>query len=55
MHLYNLADDIGERHDLAEQMPERVDAMRRRLHDWYVEVDAKFLQPKDGREPWRPE
>ncbi|MEW4530397.1 sulfatase [Maioricimonas sp. JC845] len=55
VHLYNLADDIGERHDLAEQMPERVDAMRRRLHDWYVEVDAKFLQPKDGREPWRPE
>ncbi|QDU40752.1 Arylsulfatase [Maioricimonas rarisocia] len=55
VHLYNLAEDIGERHDLAEQMPERVDAMRRQLHAWYRDVDAKFLQPKDGREPWRPE
>ena len=29
--------------------------MRARLHAWYEEVDAKFLQKKDdGPEPWRP-
>ncbi|TVS13646.1 MAG: sulfatase [Planctomycetaceae bacterium] len=55
VHLYNLAEDIGERHDLAEQNPERVQAMRQRLHQWYTEVDAKFLEAKpDGPQPWRP-
>ena len=55
VHLYNLKEDIGERHDLAEKHPERVAAMRRRLHEWYRQVDAKFLRPKpDGPEPWRP-
>ncbi len=55
VHLYNLAEDIGERHDLAEQEPERVRAMRQRLHEWYTEVDAKFLEPHpDGPQPWRP-
>ncbi|MEZ6071570.1 MAG: hypothetical protein R3C10_15220 [Pirellulales bacterium] len=55
VHLYNLADDLGERHDLVDEHPERVDAMRRRLHEWYIEVGAKFLQAKDGGpQPWRP-
>jgi len=54
-HLYNLQEDIGERTDLAAKMPEKVGKMRNRLHAWYKEVDAKFLQPKDGGpEPWRP-
>jgi len=55
VHLYNLADDIGERDDLASAQPERVAKMRARLHQWYRVVDAKFLQPKgDGPKPWRP-
>ena len=29
--------------------------MRKRLHQWYKEVDAKFLQEKDGNTPWNPE
>lgn len=53
-HLYNLATDLGERHDVAAQHPERVRGMRRKLHAWYQDVDAKFLQPKDGKTPWRP-
>ena len=28
--------------------------MRQLLHDWYREVDAKFLRERDGRTPWRP-
>ena len=53
--LYNLAEDTGERHDLADSMPDKVTAMRNRLHQWYKDVDAKFLQAKDGGpEPWRP-
>jgi arylsulfatase A-like enzyme len=56
VHLYNLAEDIGERHDLAKQHPDRVAAMRQRLHEWYRQVDAKFLQAKpNGPQPWRSE
>lgn len=55
VHLYNLAKDIGERTDLAAEMPDRVGAMRGRLHDWYDDVDAKFLVARpDGPQPWRP-
>ena len=55
VHLYNLKDDIGERNDLAATMPDRVAQMRRSLHAWYEEVDAKFLRAKQGGpEPWRP-
>ena len=56
VHLYNLAEDIGERNDVANQHPARVKEMRLRLHRWYKEVDAKFLQRKspDGPKPWRP-
>jgi len=57
VQLYNLADDIGERNNLAQQQPERVAQMRAKLHEWYKQVDAKFLRPKkeDGPMPWRPE
>lgn len=55
VHLYNIKLDVGERHDLADQHPERVERMRAKLHAWYKEVDAKFLQPKgDNKNPWRP-
>ena len=55
VQLYNLKSDLEERNDLARQMPERVSEMRRRLHAWYQEVDAKFLRPKKGGPlPWRP-
>ena len=56
VHLYNLKLDIGERQDLASEYPQRVEQMRSKLHAWYKQVDAKFLQPKgNGRQPWRPE
>lgn len=54
-HLFNLKDDLGERHDLAKEHPERVEAMRKKLHAWYKSVDAKFLRAKpNGPEPYRP-
>ena len=55
-HLYHIQNDIGEREDLADRHPDRVNEMRRRLHRWYVDVNAKFLMPKpDGPAPWRPD
>jgi arylsulfatase A-like enzyme len=56
VHLYDLKNDIGERNDLSEKMPEKVDQMSKRLHTWYREVDAKLLEQKPGGPmPWRPE
>ena len=54
VQLFDLKNDIGERNDLAEKMPGKVQEMRRRLHAWYKTVDAKFLQEKDGKIPWSP-
>ena len=54
-HLYDLKNDIGERNDLAEQMPEKAAELRKRLFEWYQDTGARFLEPKDGRAPWRPE
>jgi len=55
VHLYDLKLDTGEREDLSSRYPERVDLMRNKLHAWYAEVDAKFLEPKgDNQHPWRP-
>lgn len=55
IHLYDLQMDIGEREDLASVYPQRVKTMRAKLHAWYKQVDAKFLQRKDdGPMPWRP-
>jgi len=54
VHLYNLKSDIGEKTDLAEQNPDQVKGMRKRLHAWYKKVDARFLQEHQGRTPWHP-
>ncbi len=55
--LYNIEEDIEEQDDLSSAQPERVQMMREQLHDWYEEVGARFLRPReDGEEmPWRPE
>ncbi|MDG1875084.1 MAG: sulfatase [Mariniblastus sp.] len=54
VQLFDLKNDIGETHDVSSEMPDKVKQMRERLHQWYREVDAKFLQQKDGRNPWNP-
>jgi arylsulfatase A-like enzyme len=55
VHLYDLETDLGERNDLASDHGARVDDMRKRLHAWYRDVDAKFLSAlPDGPAPWQP-
>ena len=54
-HLFDLDKDIHERSDLAKRHPRIVKKMRMNLHNWYKEVDAKFLRAKEkGPQPWRP-
>lgn len=54
VQLYDLDTDPGELNDLAGARSEDVTRLRGRLHGWYKSVDAKFLRPKDGQEPWKP-
>ncbi|MDB4543787.1 sulfatase-like hydrolase/transferase, partial [Akkermansiaceae bacterium] len=56
VHLYNLKNDLSEKNDVKESNEERVKEMRAKLHAWYKDTDAKFLQKKKGQEeePWRP-
>jgi len=55
VQLFNLERDLGEQHDVSAQHPERMDRLRTQLHDWYDDVDARFLRAKEnGPEPWRP-
>jgi arylsulfatase A-like enzyme len=55
VQLYNLAEDLSEKNDLAAKEPQRVTEMRQQLHAWYKEVGAKFLSAKkNGPKPWQP-
>jgi len=53
MHLYNLSKDPGEKNDIANKYPKRVEQLTALLFAWYIEVDAQFLTPKDNINPWQ--
>ncbi len=56
VHLYDLSKDLSEHEDLSTVHPGQVSKMRKKLHQWYEDVDAKFLEAKgkEGKKPWRP-
>jgi len=41
-HLFNLSDDIGEQHNLAESMPKKVAEMEKALFAYLSEIDAQL-------------
>ena len=45
LQLYNLADDIGERRNLASELPEKTSELLTDLQTWQSEVHAEFPQP----------
>ena len=51
MELYDINNDIGEAHDLANQMPEKVQELDKKLMDYMKEVDAELLQNGDPGKP----
>jgi arylsulfatase A len=55
VELYNLRDDIGEKHNLAAEMPEKVDELRKRLHDWRTDVGAQMPTRNEKYDPSKPE
>jgi arylsulfatase A-like enzyme len=45
LELYNLKEDIGEQHDLADKMPEKTKELHKMLQDWRTAVDAQMMTP----------
>ena len=55
VHLYNLKDDPSEQTDLAATKPEQTKVLADKHDRWLQSTGAKFLQSKDGQEPWKPD
>ncbi len=55
VELYNLREDIGEQHNLAEKMPSKVEKLRNRLHAWRKEVGAQMPAANPNYDPSKPE
>ncbi len=45
IELYNLRDDVGEKRDLAAEMPEKATELRKMLRDWRNKVGAAMPKP----------
>lgn len=45
VELYDLSNDIGETNDLSLEQPQKVAELRKMLHEWQGEVDAKMPSP----------
>lgn len=52
VELYNLREDVGEEHDLAEAEPELSGELRRVLADWRESVEARIPEPNPDYQPW---
>lgn len=53
VELYNLKDDISEKKNLANQMPERASRLQRRLAAWRKSIGAKMPTPNPDYDPAR--
>jgi arylsulfatase A-like enzyme len=51
VELYNLKDDIGEKHDLSQEMPGKAEELRRMLSNWRREVGARMPKPDPDYRP----
>jgi len=53
VELYNVADDIGETHNLAESMPDKTGELHGLLKKWQEDVNAEFPLPNPDFDPER--
>jgi arylsulfatase A len=51
--LFNLKDDLAERNDLSEAMPEKVRELDAKLQEWLTRTHAKLPRPNPAYEPSR--
>jgi hypothetical protein len=55
VELYNLKEDLSEQHDLAAQIPDKVKALRNRLHAWRKDVNSQMPTPNPNYDPTKPQ
>jgi len=53
LELYNLAEDVGEDHNLADEMPELAAELHAKLVAWRESVEAILPEPNPEFVPWR--
>jgi arylsulfatase A len=53
--LYNVRDDVGERNNLAESLPDLIQSLRDELHAWLRSVDAQMPTANPNYDPTKPE
>ena len=51
LELYNLKEDIGEKNNLAEKMPDKTTELRKMLEAWRKDVDAQMPTPNPNYKP----
>ena len=54
VELYNLKDDLGEKHDLAKEQSAKVEELRAKLHQWRESVGAQMPTPSPNYTPLAP-
>ncbi len=47
LELYNLADDLGEQHNLADLLPQQRDRLHAKMRAWRQALDAPMPEPKE--------
>ncbi|HEY3323622.1 MAG TPA: sulfatase [Planctomycetota bacterium] len=55
VELYNLKDDVGEKNDLSEKMPEKTSELRKKLAEWRQSVGAQLPTKNADHVPGAPE
>ncbi|MGD9126087.1 MAG: sulfatase [Planctomycetia bacterium] len=51
LQLYNLKEDLSEKHNLAKKMPEKAKAMQAKLEAWRKSVNAQEMTPNPNYNP----
>jgi arylsulfatase A-like enzyme len=54
LRLFNIAKDPGERHDLAQEMPDKAKELNQRLTDYLAAVNAQMPKPNPNYDPTKP-
>jgi len=51
LELYDLAKDVGEKHNLAKTMPQKADVMAKKLDEWRTSIDAQLNTDNPDYDP----
>ncbi len=55
--LFNVREDVGEKNDLSAEMPELVEKLKKKLHDWRKKINAQEMDINPDYDPnkshWR--